>query len=156
MYIEPEEDRVDYGYQGKFQSARKHVMHVLADSKSEKMRERALRSVRSVPYRECRGSGLRPEGLAVAFAGHSIAEINSMPLTEVAALLRPVARRSEADATTSTARSGETTEVVVRICGDLVARVDVLLDLGLGYLQYCSGAPSRSIAARAHRTAGCT
>ncbi|MEU9099581.1 excinuclease ABC subunit UvrA [Streptomyces sp. NPDC048361] len=134
VYIEPEEDRVDYGYQGTFWSARKHVMHVLADSKSEKMRERALRFVRSVPCPECHGSGLRPEALAVTFAGRSIAEINTLPLTEVAALLRPVAGRSRADATTSTARSGETTEVAVRICGDLVARIDVLLDLGLGYL----------------------
>ncbi|MFB6698263.1 excinuclease ABC subunit UvrA [Streptomyces rubiginosohelvolus] len=134
VYIEPEEDRVDYGYQGKFWSARKHVMHVLADSKSEKMRERALRFVRSVTCPECHGSGLRPEALAVTFAGRSIAEVNAMPLTEVAALLRPVAERSEADATTSTARSGETTEVAVRICADLVARVAVLLDLGLGYL----------------------
>ncbi|MFJ9917702.1 HAD-IC family P-type ATPase [Streptomyces rubiginosohelvolus] len=115
-------------------SARKHVMHVLADSKSEKMRERALRFVRSMPCPECHGSGLRPEALAVTFAGRSIAEVNVMPLTEVAALLRPVAERSEADATTSTARSGETTEVAVRICADLVARVAVLLDLGLGYL----------------------
>ncbi|MFF8868364.1 ABC transporter [Streptomyces sp. NPDC015139] len=134
VYIEPEEDRVDYGYQGKFWSARKHVMHVLADSKSEKMRERALRFVKSVPCPACHGSGLRPEALAVTFAGRSIAEINAMPLTEVVALLRPVAARSEADATTATARSGETTEVAVRICGDLVARIDVLLDLGLGYL----------------------
>lgn len=96
VYIEPEEDRVDYGYQGKFWSARQHVMHVLADSKSEKMRERALRFVRSVPCPECHGSGLRPEALAVTFAGRSIAEINAMPLAEVVALLRPVATRSEA------------------------------------------------------------
>ncbi|MCX5387398.1 excinuclease ABC subunit UvrA [Streptomyces sp. NBC_00083] len=134
VYIEPEEERVDYGYQGTFWSARKHVMHVLADSKSERMRERALRFVRSVSCPECLGSGLRPEALAVTFAGRSIAEINALPLAKVVALLRPVAGRSRADATTATARSGETTEVAVRICADLVARVDVLLDLGLGYL----------------------
>ena len=46
VLIEPERDRVDHGYYGKFWSARKHVMHVLADSKSERMRERALRFVR--------------------------------------------------------------------------------------------------------------
>ncbi|MFE9370544.1 excinuclease ABC subunit UvrA [Streptomyces sp. NPDC006711] len=134
VYVEPEEGRVDYGYQGTFWSARKHVMHVLADSKSEKTRARALRFVRSVPCPECHGSGLRPEALAVTFAGRSIAEINAMPLAEVLASLRPVARRAKADAATSTARSGETTEVAVRICGDLVARIDVLLHLGLGYL----------------------
>jgi excinuclease ABC subunit A len=123
VLIKPERDRIDYGYYGKFWSARKHVMHVLSDSKSERMRERALRFVEDAPCPECDGSGLRPEALAVTFAGHSIAEVNQLPFTEVVALLRPVAELPE-----------ETNEVAVRICADLVARVEVLLDLGLGYL----------------------
>ncbi|HET6668465.1 MAG TPA: excinuclease ABC subunit UvrA, partial [Intrasporangium sp.] len=104
-------------------SARKHVMHVLADSKSERMRERALRFVEDAPCPECHGSGLRPEALAVTFAGLSIAEVNDLPFAELVALLRPIAELPE-----------ETNEVAVRICADLVARVEVLLDLGLGYL----------------------
>ena len=123
VLVEPEEGRVDHGYYGKFWSARKHVMHVLADSKSERMRERALRFVQDAPCPDCHGSGLRPEALAVTFAGRSIAEVNDLPFTEVVALLRPVADLPE-----------ETNEVAVRICADLVARVEVLLDLGLGYL----------------------
>ena len=134
VLVKPERDRVDYGYHGTFWSARKHVMHVLADSKSERMRERALRFVRSVPCPDCHGSGLRPEALAVTFADHSIAEVNALPLTEVVTLLRPVAELAEAGAATSDALSGETTEVAVRISADLVARIEVLLDLGLGYL----------------------
>ncbi|WP_371525618.1 excinuclease ABC subunit UvrA [Streptomyces sp. NBC_01283] len=134
VLIEPEPGRVDYGYYGKFWSARKHVMHVLADSKSQRMRDRAMRFVQGVPCPACEGSGLRPEALAVTFAGRSVAEVNAMPLTEVAALLRPVAELPEASAATSTARSGETTEAAVRICADVVARVEVLLGLGLGYL----------------------
>ncbi|MEP9364629.1 excinuclease ABC subunit UvrA [Nocardioides sp. CN2-186] len=123
VLIKPERDRIDYGYYGKFWSARKHVMHVLSDSKSERMRERALRFVEDAPCPECHGSGLRPEALAVTVAGHSIAEINALPFTEVVTVLRPVAELPE-----------ETNEVAVRICADLVARVEVLLDLGLGYL----------------------
>ncbi|MFG2827322.1 excinuclease ABC subunit UvrA [Streptomyces sp. NPDC048434] len=134
VLIEPEPDRIDYGYYGKFWSARKHVMHVLADSKSERMRDRAMRFVRSVTCPVCHGSGLRPEALAVTFSGRSIAEVNALPLTELLALLSPVAQLSEAAAATSTALSGETTEVAVRICADVVTRVEVLLDLGLGYL----------------------
>ncbi|MGE6735132.1 ABC transporter, partial [Streptomyces sp. NPDC059900] len=130
VLIEPEPGRVDYGYHGTFWSARKHVMHVLADSKSQRMRDRALRFVRSVPCRACQGSGLRPEALAVTFAGRSLAEVNALPLAEVAALLRPVAQLPEA----STDRSGENTEAAVRICADVVARIEVLLGLGLGYL----------------------
>ncbi|GAA2145330.1 excinuclease ABC subunit UvrA [Nocardioides koreensis] len=134
VLVEPERDRVDHGYYGTFWSARKHVMHVLADSRSDRMRERALRFVRSVPCPACQGSGLRPEALAVSFAGHSIAEVNAMSLLDLVTLLRPVAELAGAGAATSSARSGEATEVAVRICGDLVARVAVLLDLGLGYL----------------------
>jgi excinuclease ABC subunit A len=134
VLIKPERDRVDYGYYGTFWSARKHIMHVLADSKSQRMRDRALRFVRSVPCRACRGSGLRPEALAVTFAGRTIAEVNAMALAECVALLRPTAALSEAGAATSSAQSGEATEVAVRICADLVRRLEVLLDLGLGYL----------------------
>ncbi len=123
VLIKPERDRIDHGYYGKFWSARKHVMHVLSDSKSERMRDRALRFVRSVPCPECLGSGLRPEALAVTFAGRSIAEVNALSFAEVVALLRPTAELPE-----------ETNEVAVRICSDLVERVEVLLDLGLGYL----------------------
>ncbi|GGV22974.1 excinuclease ABC subunit A [Streptomyces longisporoflavus] len=144
VLIEPEPGRIDYGYHGTFWSARKHVMHVLADSKSERMRERAMRFVRSVTCPACQGSGLRPEALAVTFAGHSIAEVNAMPLTKVAALLRPVAELPDASATTSSARSGESTEVAVRICADVVARVEVLIGLGLGYLSLGRGSTTLS------------
>ncbi len=123
VLIEPEPGRVDHGYYGKFWSARKHVMHVLADSTSERMRERALRFVQEAPCPDCQGSGLRPEALAVTFLGRSIAEVNDLPFTALVALLRPVAERPE-----------KADEVAVRICADLVARVEVLLDLGLGYL----------------------
>jgi excinuclease ABC subunit A len=123
VLIKPERDRIDYGYYGTFWSARKHLMHVLSDSKSERMRERALRFMRSVPCPDCGGSGLRPEAVAVRFAGRSIAEVNAMALTQVAELLRPATELPLADH-----------EVAVRISTDLVARIEVLLDLGLGYL----------------------
>ena len=134
VLIKPERDRLDYGYHGTFWSARKHIMHVLADSKSQQMRDRALRFVRSVPCPECDGSGLGPAALAVTFAGCSIAQINAKTLIEVAVLLRPTAELSEPGATTTTAESGERTEVAARLCADLVGRLEVLLDLGLGYL----------------------
>ncbi len=123
VLIKPERDRIDHGYYGKFWSARQHVLHVLADSQSERMRERALRFVRSVPCPECRGSGLRPQALAVQVADRSIAEMNAMSFTELIGVLRPVAELPE-----------EAHEVAVRICVDVVERVEVLLDLGLGYL----------------------
>ncbi|TKJ17984.1 excinuclease ABC subunit UvrA [Blastococcus sp. CCUG 61487] len=134
VLVAPEPGRIDHGYHGKFWSARKHVMHVLANSQSQRMRDRALQFVQSVACPVCHGSRLRPEALAVTFAGRTIAEVNALPLAEVAELLRPVALLAEPGAATPTARSGESTEVAVRISADLVSRIDVLLDLGLGYL----------------------
>lgn len=122
VLIKPQRDRIDHGYYGKFWSARKHVMHTLADSKSERMRERALRYVEDAPCPDCRGSGLRPEAIAVTFAGRSIAEVNQLPFVDLVEMLRPIAAQEEMG------------EVAVRICADLLARVEVLLHLGLGYL----------------------
>ncbi|ORI12881.1 excinuclease ABC subunit A [Rhodococcus sp. 1163] len=134
VFIEPQADRVDHSYEGKFWSARRHVMHVLSDSTSQRMRDRALQFTESVRCPLCDGSGLRVDALAVTVAGYSIAELNTLSLTEVAAVLRPIAEQSEMVAATPSASSGETTEVAVRITADLLARIEVLLGLGLGYL----------------------
>ena len=113
------DDTTGRDYHGTFWSARKHVRHTLADTKSQMMRDKAMRFVRSTVCPVCHGSGLRPEALAVTFRGLGIAETNALSFVELAALLRPV----EAE-----------TEVAVRLCADIVERVEVLLDLGLGYL----------------------
>lgn len=109
-------------YHGTFWSARKHVLHVLSDSKSEAMRDKAMRFMASSACPDCGGSGLTVEALAVTFAGQSIAEVNASSFQDLVAVLRPFASASESN------------EVARRICADLVARIEVLLDLGLGYL----------------------
>ena len=115
------DDTTGRDYHGTFWSARKHVRHTLADTRSQMMRDKAMRFVRSTVCPVCHGSGLRPESLAVTFQGLSIAEINALSFVELVALLRPAAETGE-------------TEVAVRLCTDIVERVEVLLDLGLGYL----------------------
>ena len=134
VLIKPERDRIDHGYYGKFWSARAHVHHVLATSKSQMMRDKSMRFVRSAPCSVCHGTGLQPASLAVTFAGLTISELGALTLTDLVALLRPVAGLTEFEPATSSADSGERTEVAVRLCADLVSRAEVLLDLGLGYL----------------------
>jgi excinuclease ABC subunit A len=134
VLVKPEPGRTDYGYNGKFWSARQHIMHVLTDSKSQQMRDRAMQFVRSVTCPDCGGAGLRSEALAVSFNGRSIAEMNALSIKHVIALLQPTAELSGASAATSNPLSGETTEVAVRISADVVARLRVLINLGLGYL----------------------
>jgi len=134
--IDPSQHPVtaDYYYNGTFSSAERHVRHTLANSQSAMMRRRVLKFVDSVDCPVCDGSGLRSEALAVTFAGRNIAELVTLPLIELADVLRPAATRTDFEAAFEGTESGEHTEVATMIAADLVARIQVLIDLGLGYL----------------------
>ncbi|QYH36768.1 excinuclease ABC subunit UvrA [Salinibacterium sp. M195] len=131
VLVKPERDRVDFGYYGKFWSARKHIMNVLSQSQSQRMRDRALRFVQSMACPDCAGSGLQPNARAVTFAGLNIAQMNAVPLADLAVQLRLGIEMSNAG---GTGNAPESSEVASRIGTDVIARVEVLLDLGLGYL----------------------
>ena len=134
VQITPQRDRVAKPYNGRFWSAQKYVLHILADSSSQTMRAKVLQFVKSGPCPVCGGTGLRQEALAVTFAGRTIAEMNALPLTELAEVIRPTTLLKDAAPALPTNRSGEHTDVAVAITTDLLARIGVLTDLGLGYL----------------------
>jgi excinuclease ABC subunit A len=142
--VTPQRDRVAKPYKGRFWSARSYVLHTLADSKSNTMRDRVLRFMETGPCPRCGGSGLRPEALAVSFAGRTIAELNAVPMTELAGIIRPTAELTEAGTASRKQSSGESNEVAVAITRDLLQRVTVLLDLGLGYLALGRSTPTLS------------
>ncbi len=142
--VVPQRDRIAKPYQGRFWSARSYVMHTLADSKSQSQRERALRFVESGPCPLCGGTGLTPAALTVTFAGRSIAELAALPLTGLAEVIRPTAVLTEAGAARPDAASGEVTEVAVTLTRDLLSRIEVLLELGLGYLSLARATPTLS------------
>ena len=130
--VVPQRDRIAKPYQGRFWSAKSFVLHTLADSKSPNVRQRVLRYVDTGPCPDCAGSGLKPEALAVTVAGESIAALNALPMTALAEILRPIA-------------AGETSsDVAVTLAGDLLRRIDVLLELGLGYLALGRSTPTLS------------
>ncbi|GGF04826.1 excinuclease ABC subunit UvrA [Mycetocola zhadangensis] len=142
--VTPQRDRVAKPYKGRFWSAKSHILHALADSKSETSRARAARFVESGPCDLCGGSGLTQAALAVTFAGHTVAGLNALPLSELAEVLRPTAKLSTATAAVASASSGEMTEVAVTISSDLLGRIEVLLGLGLGYLSLDRKTPTLS------------
>lgn len=121
-------------YKGTFISARSHVLRVWTDSKSESARKRALTFMRTGPCPRCGGTGLMRAALEVTFAGRTIAELGAMPLTDLVDVLRPTTELVDPESATRRHSSGEANEVAVAITRDLCARIDVLLELGLGYL----------------------
>lgn len=124
-----EAERIQRPYKGTYMSARRHVLHTYADSKSAALRARAERHLVSGACPVCDGRRLRPEALAVTFAGRDIAELAALPLDALARTLRPV-------------RDGE--GVAAALARDLLARIEVLTDLGLGYLSIDRPTPTLS------------
>ncbi|HET6241220.1 MAG TPA: excinuclease ABC subunit UvrA, partial [Arthrobacter sp.] len=142
--VTPQRDRVAKPYKGRFWSAKSYVLHTLADSKSTTMRDRVLRFMETGPCPRCGGSGLTPEALAVTFAGRTIAELNAVPLSELADIIRPTAELKDAETASRKQSSGEGNEVAVAITRDLLQRITVLLELGLGYLALGRSTPTLS------------
>ncbi|MER6690339.1 excinuclease ABC subunit UvrA [Streptomyces minutiscleroticus] len=122
-------DRIQRPYQGTYMSARRYVMKTFADSRSPALRARAERFLTSESCPVCGGGGLRPEALAVTFAGRTIAELAALPLTELAGVL------NGADDTSEAARA---------LIGDLVSRIAPVVELGLGHLGLDRAAPTLS------------
>jgi excinuclease ABC subunit A len=128
-------------YQGTFTGARRHVLHTFANSQSLLIRKRALRYMIGRDCSECLGKRLRRESLSVKFAGLDIAEISSLPLARLADVVGPYAAKTAVDPANA---HPEKAIVIQRISQDLAGRLEVLLDLGLGYLSLGRGTPTLS------------
>ncbi|MGW5170014.1 ATP-binding cassette domain-containing protein [Streptomyces nodosus] len=119
-------DRIQRPYQGTYMSARRYVLKTFSDSRSPALRAKAESFLSSAPCPACGGSRLRPEALAVTFAGRTVAELVKLPLAELAGLLV---------GTTETARV---------LTDDLISRIAPVVELGLGYLSLDRAAPTLS------------
>ncbi|AJF68505.1 ATP-binding cassette domain-containing protein [Streptomyces vietnamensis] len=128
-----EADRIQRPYQGTYMSARRYVMRTFSDSKSTSLRTKAERFLTSSPCPACGGGRLRPEALAVTFAGRNVAELAALPLTSLAGLL--------STAVATAAQPSETARVLTE---DLVARIGTVTELGLGYLSLDRATPTLS------------
>lgn len=132
--------KVEPSYMGTFIGARKYVMTTFATSQSELMKRRVSKFMLSAVCGECKGKRLRKESLSVKFAGLDIAELSAIPMKQLSKILRPYAEATldvQAD-------HPERAIVAQRICEDILLRVKVMLELGLGYLTLERSTPTLS------------
>ncbi len=128
-------------YQGTFTSARRYVLQAFATTESAMIKQRVARFMVSTDCPQCKGKRLRRESLSVKFAGLDIAEISHVPLKHLAKIIAPF---THASSSRQFADHPEKALVAERIAQDLQARVQVLLDLGLGYLSLERSTPTLS------------
>ncbi|MEP6574728.1 MAG: excinuclease ABC subunit UvrA, partial [Gemmatimonadota bacterium] len=131
-------------YNGTFTSARRYVLHAFATTESATIRRRVSRYMESTDCPLCGGRRLRLESLSVRFDGIDIARMSTLPLKQLSGIFQPYA-----DCTAPAWKKLEKTHpekalVTQRISQDLIARVSVLLDLGLGYLSLDRSTPTLS------------
>ncbi|HET7698271.1 MAG TPA: excinuclease ABC subunit UvrA [Vicinamibacterales bacterium] len=130
-------------YMGTFTGARRYVLHTFATTQSALMKKRVSRFLVSTECPRCHGRRLKREALSVRFAGLDITEMSRLPLKRLAALFAPYGSASPRAAALDEAHP-ERAAVTRRIADDLRARLDVLLDLGLGYLTLERSTPTLS------------
>src|SRR6201996_6227825 len=123
-------------YMGTFTGARRYVLHTFANTQSALMKKRVSQYMLSTACPTCLGKRLRPESLGVKFAGLDIADMSRVPLKQLVVLLGPYAG--------AVPGGSEKAMVAQRIAADMVARLQVLLDLGLGYLTLERSTPTLS------------
>ncbi len=153
-------------YMGTFTGVRRYVLQTFANSPSAAMRKRVAPYMVGSACSLCGGRRLKPAALGVTFAGHDIAALGAMPLADLAQCLAPAAQgRPATPAGTVAARpraiaggrhagaddvlrtpqdSQEKTLAAQRLAGEILARLQTLQDLGLGYLSLDRATPSMS------------
>jgi excinuclease ABC subunit A len=83
--------KMEPSYQGTFTGVRKYVLQTFRTTQSALMKKRAARFMSSTLCPACHGKRLKPEALAVTFAGLDIAEMSDLTLRDLAKRLRPAA-----------------------------------------------------------------
>ena len=134
----------DPDYMGTFTSAKRYVMHTFANTQSASIKKRVAQHMVSSDCPVCDGKRLRRESLSVTFARLDIADMSRLPMARLASMLQPYADGKAPALKKMAADHPEKAVVSQRIAEDLVARLTVLLDLGLGYLALERSTPTLS------------
>lgn len=132
--------KLQQSYMGTFSSARRYVLHSFATTQSHRTKKRVSQFMQISKCPDCDGKKLKRESLSVKFAGLDIGELSQLTLTELAEKLR------DASNTIPTASDLHREKAIVaqRIASDILARVEALTTLGLGYLSLERSTPTLS------------
>ena len=136
--------KMEPSYMGTFTGAKRYVLHTFANTQSALMKKRVSKYMLSSECPTCKGKRLRRESLSVTFAGYDIADISRLPLKQLSAIFAPYGDGTAPELTKLTKNHAEKAMVAQRIAEDLVARLSVLLELGLGYLSLERSTPTLS------------
>jgi excinuclease ABC subunit A len=131
-------------YMGTFTGARKYVLQTFANTQSALMKKRVAQYMAGTECPVCRGKRLRRESLSVHFDGYDIADFSRVPLQRLAGVLGPFADGSAPAIQQLVREHPEKAMVTQRLCQDLIGRVSVLVELGLGYLTLERSTPTLS------------
>ncbi len=124
--------KMEPSYQGTYTGARKYILDTFSKTQSALMKKRVSAFMIPAACPVCRGKRLRQESLSVHFAGVDITTLSRQPLKQLAIIMEPFIASSQKN------------EVVLRIVQDLLSRIQVLLNLGLGYLTLDRNTPTLS------------
>ncbi len=142
----PEETRIarqrnlSPSYMGTFTSAQRYVLHSFATTQSHRTKKRVSQFMQISECPDCNGKKLKRESLSVKFAGLDIGELSQLTLSDLAERLREAATAKPV----ASDLHPEKAIVAQRIASDILARVEALTTLGLGYLSLERSTPTLS------------
>jgi excinuclease ABC subunit A len=136
--------KLEPSYLGTFTGARKYVLHTFANTQSQLMKKRVSKYMLSGECPLCHGKRLRKASLSVKFAGLDIAELSRVTLSRLNDIFIPYAEEKTTPLSKAAEEHPEKSMVIQRITQDLIARIHVMLDLGLGYLNLERSTPTLS------------
>jgi excinuclease ABC subunit A len=122
----------DVKYSTGFEGVLPYIERKYNETESDWSKQRYAEYLREIPCSACNGQRLKPEVLAITVSGKSISEVSDMSLQDSYAFITAL-DVSERDA-----------QIAAPILREITARLNFLLEVGLGYLTLSRAAGSLS------------
>ncbi|MES2592826.1 MAG: excinuclease ABC subunit UvrA [Bacteroidota bacterium] len=136
--------KMEPSYMGTFTGVKKYVFQTFSTSQSQLMKKRVAQFMLSSECPVCHGKRLKKESLSVKFSGLDITEMSRTTLERLYEIFTPYATGKAEGLAKVKKLHPEKAIVTQRIAEDLVGRLTVILDLGLGYLTLERNTPTLS------------